>query len=244
MTGPDLKDEKMSSNPLSSVKPWRVLGLIIGVGLLVFATSADAQDGSVWQVHLERGKEIAKRREWESAAAEFTKAIRLAPDQSAPRVERGNAYGETGRFAEARVDFSRASEIDPGNPEPRFRLALSFIAEGDDDGYRRTCADLLARFSASEDPKITSPLAYTCVARPQAVDRPETLVRWGERAVSLFRGNERVLGAVLYRTGRFEDAVSRLEESARLTTPVAWDWLFLAMSHQRLGHNDSVHPNP
>lgn len=231
---------KKSHNVLTSITRWQITGSIIGLAVVVLARSGDADDRLAWQVCLEQGKSLAKRREWEAAAAEFTEAIRLEPKQSAPWVERGNARGELGRFADARADFADAIKVDPENPEPRYRLALACIAEGDDDGYRRACADLLARFGASEDPKVASPLAYTCAARPHAVDAPASLVRWGERAVALFRGNERVLGAALYRAGRYEDAVRRLEEAVRLTNPVAWDWLFLAMSHHRLGHADEA----
>src|SRR5882757_7523285 len=203
----------------------RASGLMTGLAVLVLATASGADDLSGWQARMEQGRALAKRREWEAAAAEFTEAIRLAPERTAPRVARGNAHGELGRFALARADFARAAELDPVDPEPRYRLALACVAEGDDDGYRRACADLLAHFGATEDPKVASPLAYTCAARPGAVDAPEALVRWGERAVPLFRGNGRVLGAALYRAGRFEEAVRRLDESTRLTTPVAWDWL-------------------
>jgi Flp pilus assembly protein TadD len=218
---------------------------IIGLVLLPYTecSGTGSEDDPNWRVQMERGKERAKRRDWDGAIREFTEAIRLAPHESAPRVERGNAQGESGRFAEARADFARGVEVDPDNPEPRFRLALACIAEGDDAGYRRACAELVALYAASEDPKVTSPLTYTCVARPMAVDKPEVVVRWGERAVSLFRGNERVLGAALYRNGQFADAVRKLDESARLTTPVGWDWLFLAMSHHQLGHAPEARTN-
>ena len=223
-----------------SIIRWQITGLIVGLAIMAPARSSNTDDRPAWQICLEQGKALAKRQEWVAAAAEFTEAIRLEPKQPAPWVERGNARGELGRFADARADFADAAKVDPENPEPRYRIALACIAEGDDDGYRRACADLLARFGASEDPRVASPLAYTCAARPKAIDAPASLVRWGKRAVALFKGNERVLGAALYRAGRYEDAVLRLEEAVRLTTPVAWDWLFLAMSHHRLGHIDEA----
>lgn len=199
-----------------------------------------ADDRPDWRAHLERGKEKARTREWDAAAAAFAEAIRLAPRELAPRIARGNALGELGRFSEARLEFARAAEVDPDNPEPLYRVALARIAEGDDAGYRLACGQLLKRFGGSENPGVASPLAYTGVARPKALDSPDPLVRWAERAVPLFRGNERVLGAALYRAGRFDEAVRRLDESARLTTPVAWDWLFLAMSNHRLGHAEEA----
>lgn len=231
----------MPGNSWISTGRRRTSGLI-GVLVLVLLGAA-AEDRPAWQVHLERGRDLAKRRDWGAAAGEFSEAIRIAPERSAPRIARGIAQGELGRFAEARADFALAAALDPDDPEPRYRLALACIAERDDPGYRRACADLLARFAAAEDPRVASPLAYTCVARPGAIDAPDALVRWGERAVPLFRGNERVLGAALYRAGRYQDAVRRLEAASRLTTPVAWDWLFLAMSHQRLGHTAAAREN-
>src|SRR5207244_500060 len=49
---------------------------------------------------------------------------------------------------------------------------------------------------------------------------------------------ERQYGTLLYRVGRFGGAVRHLERAAQLDKDggTAWDWLFLAMAHQRLGH--------
>src|SRR5262249_11805126 len=46
------------------------------------------------------------------------------------------------------------------------------------------------------------------------------------------------LGAALYRAGRFEEAIQRLNTSitAQNDDGVFGDWLFLAMAHHRLGH--------
>jgi tetratricopeptide (TPR) repeat protein len=52
----------------------------------------------------------------------------------------------------------------------------------------------------------------------------------------------RVLAAALYRAGRYEDALRRLNEAqtghGREIGP--WNWLFLAMTHHRLGHADEA----
>src|SRR5262249_15208589 len=49
-------------------------------------------------------------------------------------------------------------------------------------------------------------------------------------------------GAALYRAGRFDAAVRRLEEAVAApgNSGAAWDWLFLAMAHQRQGHGDEA----
>ena len=46
------------------------------------------------------------------------------------------------------------------------------------------------------------------------------------------------LGAALYRAGRFEESIRRLEESiaGRNGESQPQDWVFLALAHHRLGH--------
>jgi tetratricopeptide (TPR) repeat protein len=50
------------------------------------------------------------------------------------------------------------------------------------------------------------------------------------------------LGAALYRAGRFDEAIRRLQEGIQLRNgrSVAQDWAFLAMAHFRLGHRDEA----
>ena len=48
------------------------------------------------------------------------------------------------------------------------------------------------------------------------------------------------LGAALYRAGRYDQAIGRLEEAIRARGGVGLpgDWAFLALAHHRLGHRD------
>jgi hypothetical protein len=50
------------------------------------------------------------------------------------------------------------------------------------------------------------------------------------------------LGAALYRAGRFAEAVRRLDEGIqkRKGVNLEADWVFLAMAHHRLGHQDAA----
>jgi hypothetical protein len=74
--------------------------------------------------------------------------------------------------------------------------------------------------------------------------RPEEapqLVRLGTLAAPLWKGNLRTLAAAQYRAGRFDESVRTFDEVVRLKfTLRAWDWLFLAMAHSRLGHTDEA----
>jgi Flp pilus assembly protein TadD len=72
-------------------------------------------------------------------------------------------------------------------------------------------------------------------------------VRLAEIAVQSATGTNKAnilntLGADLYRAGRFDEAIRRLEEGIQLRSgeSVAQDWTSLAMAHFRLGHRDEA----
>jgi tetratricopeptide (TPR) repeat protein len=52
----------------------------------------------------------------------------------------------------------------------------------------------------------------------------------------------RRLGALVYRLGRYAEAVASLDEAIRITSGKTrpQDWAFLAMAHHRLGHRDEA----
>ena len=69
---------------------------------------------------------------------------------------------------------------------------------------------------------------------------PEKALSLARRAVDKAPENaayRNTLGVALYRAGRFAEAVEVLEANAKEEhANVVHDWLFLAMSHHRLGH--------
>jgi tetratricopeptide (TPR) repeat protein len=86
---------------------------------------------------------------------------------------------------------------------------------------------------------------------PGSVSDPGLPVRLAEAAlrenprpmITIGRAdNLTALGATLYRAGRYEDAIRRLEEKLRRRdqTGAPQDWAFLAMAHYRLGHRDEA----
>ena len=104
-------------------------------------------------------------------------------------------------------------------------------------------SDLLERFSESTDPQTANTVAWYGALVPDTVAEPEVPVRLAEFAVKGFSADQKpaalnTLGAVLYRAGRYSDAIRRLEEGIRLRNGESdpHDWVFLAMAHHRLGH--------
>ena len=82
---------------------------------------------------------------------------------------------------------------------------------------------------------------------PDAVDDYAPVVRLAEQAVEAKPNSDdylKTLGGIFYRAGRFEEAVERLTEANNLiedpdtesNSSPAYTWYFLAMAHQKLGH--------
>jgi tetratricopeptide (TPR) repeat protein len=179
---------------------------------------------------------------------------------------RADAQAELGLWDQAAADLTRAVEQDAGDPLPQFDLAHAHLAGGDIDGYRRACTRLLRDFGRRNYPHLANAVAWTCILAPEAVADREAVVRWAWVAVKAASKNSQkhavlnTLGAATYRAGRFEEAIGHLNEAMKalpepggLRSQVdgpargkgssgpaaggnAFDWLFLAMAHHRLGH--------
>jgi WD40 repeat protein/predicted Ser/Thr protein kinase len=127
--------------------------------------------------------------------------------------------------------------------------AVLCLEAGDRDSYRRLCAavrDRLPRDSVDN----TNSATWTCVLGPDGLDDYEPVLRVAEKAFGpkpdVYQLN--TLGLILYRAGRPEEAVKRLDEAvasrekagAPPPLQLASDRFILAMAHARLGHADEA----
>ena len=91
-----------------------------------------------------------------------------------------------------------------------------------------------------------SSVAWSCTMGPDAPVDPGVPVRLAEIAVRGIGAGDKhavlnTLGAALYRAGRYDEAIRRLEEAIQARGGEhPGDWPFLAMAHQRLGHRDEA----
>jgi Flp pilus assembly protein TadD len=118
------------------------------------------------------------------------------------------------------------------------------LAAGDQSGYRRTCAAIIEAFLTSKDANQINSAIWVCAVGPDAVTDFEPLV---QRLMAVLGPTPdpnllNTLGALLYRAGRFGEAVRRLDESIARRDKVGTvqDFLFLAMAHQRLGNGEEA----
>jgi eukaryotic-like serine/threonine-protein kinase len=184
------------------------------------------------------------------AVARFSKTIELNGKTWWAWSNRGEAYAELGEWDKAEADFAKAVELHPEQPQLHYRRALARLALADTKRYRETCADMVMRFGHSPDLEAAYWIAWTCALAPDAVTDWQPVVQLAEKAVAADPKNcseLQHLGAVLYRSGRLEEAAKRLTEAEaafkETKTPrasIIYNWLFQAMTEHRLGHSDEA----
>jgi WD40 repeat protein/serine/threonine protein kinase/tetratricopeptide (TPR) repeat protein len=158
--------------------------------------------------------------------------------QNALRLRRAHVYNRLGSWTDAAADISRAAQRTPNNWSLAHDLAVTRLLAGDLAGYRAVCVKMLQRFgsNAAHNSYEAESAAKACVYVPDTVTDLPALIRVAERSVLPPDGSKRVVGAACYRAGRYEEALTHFAQSNEVLPPRAWDQLFLAMIHSRLGH--------
>ena len=134
---------------------------------------------------------------------------------------RGMWRGRMCHWKEAAADFSKALELRP-EYFVYYRLAPVLVQSGDLEGYRRCCAQVIARFAATTDPHIAEWMAEDCLLLADSGVDLSVVTAWADLVVTAWK-DSRVLptvqfckGLAEYRQGHFAGAV---------------DWLQKALSH-------------
>jgi serine/threonine protein kinase/WD40 repeat protein/tetratricopeptide (TPR) repeat protein len=200
-------------------------------------------DAHCWNA---RGVAHEQLGQWDKALADYAKAAELKATDPGYCTRHGFAFAQLRQWEKAAAIFEHATTLKPDDAHAWYFLALLELRRGDRAGYRKMCSGMLERFGQSTRGYSAHLTAWTCVLAPDAVADWTVPLNLAERAYADDRKDSdkiRHLGAVLYRTGRFQEAVQRLTEAeaAFKQTPspqhtIVCTWLFQAMAHHRLGH--------
>ena len=130
-----------------------------------------------------------------------------------------------------------------------FVQCVSLVAMGDLQGYRSAADKVLSRSGNMSDLYLTF-MAWCCTLAPDAVADLAVPVRMVEKAMAAPIWNNSkeftlfVLGAALYRAGRIDEAIARLEMSEKSygkeSPPSPELWIYLAMAHHKKGNADEA----
>src|SRR5262249_35530425 len=181
-----------------------------------------------------------EREQWDAAEAAFDEAMRARPFNMSIMVERGDLYARRGLWKEAAAYYATTVEQYPDVAPLHEQLAMTRLLAADLPGYRAACARILEHSKPIDDSTAAVRVAYACSLAPEAVTDFPGLIQVSERSTPWVASNERFVDAVLFRAGRLEEALQRFEQAHKIFQPRAWDWLFLAMIHSRLGHTSEA----
>jgi tetratricopeptide (TPR) repeat protein len=190
-----------------------------------------------------RGDAWRERGEWDRAEAAYLEALRARPLNAALRHALARLHIERGHPDRAVATLAEAVRLIPDDAHLREFLAVVLLEAGDRAGWRRATAAALDRFGGTSNPVMANGIAWACALGPEATADPGVPVRLAgigvrgaadphNKAATL-----NTLGAALYRAGRYDEAIGRLEEAIQARGGEhPGDWPFLAMAHHRPGH--------
>ena len=160
-------------------------------------------------------------------------------------LARGEELARSGRWDDAAVAFEEAIASGARHVDAQARRVLLRQARGDKTAYGEACRQLLQLFESSEPvPRVANTIAWACALGSGALIDYSRVVHLAEIATASRPTSSRLntLGAILYRAGRFEDAVRQLRRAVEVhgADGTPHDALFLAMAHHQLGHADEA----
>jgi serine/threonine protein kinase/WD40 repeat protein len=238
---------------LEAPDPQNVAGLGFSPdGRLLIAALNDPRI-QVWDLGAIRRGLAAMNLDWSPPAADGAavpskpgpSSIAIEPAPWLAPLERGEALARSGRWGEAASAFDEAIAAGAPGLEARARRVLFRLVLEGPAGYRAACRELIRDFPAADmPPRAANLLAWSGALSDGAVEDYGPLVRLAESAVASRPSQDRLntLGALLYRAGRFEEAIRQLDRSvaAHGAGGTQYDALFLALAHHRLGHREEA----
>jgi tetratricopeptide (TPR) repeat protein len=194
-----------------------------------------AAEPDVWMHYRRRGRADNNLDDWGAGLRDDTRAIELGANIWHVWHNRGLAHLALGHFKEASDDLEKAIGMEGVWPQTRFVLVTARALQGDAAAYRRACAGLLSNVG----PYGRRTLVWLCSLAPGGVADGNVLIRLAEQDRSEAKNPQALadartaLGAALYRADKYQEAITVLTENKGLHG--AYDGLFLAMAHHRLG---------
>jgi tetratricopeptide (TPR) repeat protein/serine/threonine protein kinase len=198
---------------------------------------------------LNRGSTYNRLRQYDRALADANQAVKLDPKNAVALSNRGLVHVNLRQYDKALADWNQAIEMNPANTMLWHFRALLLLEVKDRARYRKSCADMLEHFgrtASADDAYLT---VWTFVVVPDSTENWTPLVQLARKVSTAKRARldrRFVIGAVFYRAGRLEDALRRLTEAEAAlqkekdSSAAVYTWIFLAMAHQRLGHNEQA----
>jgi WD40 repeat protein/tetratricopeptide (TPR) repeat protein len=173
---------------------------------------------------------------WDQATQLFDATL---PDAQA-YIQRAQRFERLQQWKLAAADLDQAIQRSPKDSYLYEARAVDYLRLNE---YARASADLQRALELDADrPETCNNLAWICLTGPRELRDPTKALSLAQRAVESRPGERtfrNTLGVAYYRLGQFAKAVETLEANVKFDYPlIGFDWLFLAMSHQRMGQSE------
>jgi hypothetical protein len=136
--------------------------------------------------------------------------IKVLNDQLAGHIREG-------QWKEATADFAQLTKLDPTEHSYWYESAPLYLQLGDQEGYRRICGAMLARFGNTDNRQIAERAAKTCLLAPDAVSDLGPVLKLADLAVTgiteqtgYYRWFVLAKGMAEYRAGHYAAAIDWL----------------------------------
>jgi serine/threonine-protein kinase len=184
----------------------------------------------------------AEREQWQRLWKDVTSVVAAADDPLA----QGQDFGARGEWAKAADSYARFLKRGPTNSGfVWYEYAAVSLLANDRSGYTRACAQIIEAIGKPGGPRGYH-VARACTLAPDAVADPSLPGRLANR--ELQQNTKQFwalteLGALAYRAGKFDEAVSFFEQSLKADSApgrAVVNWVWLALAEQRLGKTDEA----
>ena len=187
-----------------------------------------------------------REEDWPVAYFHRTRAIELVPDSAPDLLRRGIASVRVNNnWEQAKADYDKAVSLGVRQEYLEADFVILQIIAGDVKGYQRSCAELVKEFGATQSPDRANDVVWLLCLAPQALpsyDLPVRMMRQVAETPSLRNNVFNTYGAILFRAGRYQEAIEILHQATKYHpdggTP--FDFVFLAMAHQALSQTNEA----
>jgi serine/threonine-protein kinase len=197
--------------------------------------------------HLNLGNALRRRGQIDEAYGHYREVIRIDPKNTEVYQSLASILVPRGRGQEALADWQQALASNPPGHLTWLGYAELCLFLGQEEEYRRTRRELLARFGTTREPYTAEPIGRTCLLLPAeglelrqssalidtAVAAKASIPGWIYRYFLFAAGLE------AYRQDRYDAAIALMEgEAATVLGPCPR--LVIAMAQHRSGHKSQA----